>query len=193
MKPFRAPDIPPLSRAFLAALVLSFAAHALVLSMPIMGYKGTPSRPEKIVAVRLAEPLPPAPEPDELPAKAAPSRPPPAKEAPKTVQDEQTVNLDNPDRRYRDYLLKVRQRIESRWSYPPHALQKKEEGVVTVKFTIAGSGALAGQDIVSSSGSPLLDEHTLAVVRTAGPYDRLPGDLRLARLHIVATFHYRLK
>ena len=192
MKPFQSPPAPAIKRAFVVALIISFASHALVLSMPIMGAR-SPARPEKIVTVRLTEPLPPPPEIDEAPAEAAPSPTPPAKAASKTVREEQTVNLDNPDRRYRDYLLKVRQRIENRWSYPPNALQKREEGVIMIKFTLAASGALAGQEIISSSGSLLLDEHTQAVIRHAAPYDRLPEEMRLARLHIVATFHYRIK
>ena len=191
MKTFRPPDIPPLNKAFFAALVLSLVSHALVLSMPIMGYKAAPVQKEKAITVRLSEPPPPEPEVQETaPEKNPPS---PEKEVLSTPAMEQTVNLDNPDLRYREYLQKVRQRIESRWSYPQGALQKKEEGIATIKFTIAAGGSLSGQEIITSSGSPQLDEHTLAVVRAAAPYDRLPGDLRLARLHIVATFHYRLK
>jgi len=191
MKTFRLPNIPPLNKAFFAALVLSLVSHALVLSMPIMGYKAAAVQKEKTLTVRLSEPPPPEPEVNETAAEKNP--PSPEKEASSTPSMEQTVNLDTPDRRYRDYLLNVRRRIENRWSYPQGALQKREEGVTTIKFTIAAGGSLSGQEIITSSGSPQLDEHTLAVVRAAAPYDRLPGDLRLARLHIVATFHYRLK
>ena len=84
MKHFRIPDIPPLNKAFFAALVLSLVSHALVLSMPIMGYKAAPVQKERAITVRLAEPPPPEPEGKETarrkippPLKKRRYRPPP--------------------------------------------------------------------------------------------------------------------
>ena len=177
-----------MKKAFLIALLVSFASHALVLSMPVMGNRiaPPPPHPERSMTIELAESLPPEPEVREAPAGAG-------EKANRTTSEEQTVNPESPDRRYRSYLLKVRQRIESRWSYPEAALKKGEQGIATVKFTIENRGVLSGQAVLTSSGSSVLDKHSLAVVRAAAPYDRLPPELSLARLHIVASFHYRLK
>ena len=60
------------------------------------------------------------------------------------------------------------------------------------KFSINKNGVLSSQGVVSTSGSQILDEYTLAVIRATAPYDRLPVDLGLSKLHIVAVFHYRL-
>ena len=135
-----------MKKAFLIALLVSFASHALVLSMPVMGNRiaPPPPHPERSMTIELAESLPPEPEVREAPAGAG-------EKANRTTSEEQTVNLESPDRRYRSYLLKVRQRIESRWSYPEAALKKGEQGIATVKFTIENRGVLSGQN------APILD------------------------------------
>lgn len=176
-----------MKRSFLIALLVSLASHALVLSMSVTGDRLMPSpHPERPMTVKLTEPIPPEPEVQGKSAETGGTGSP-------TAAEEHTVNLESPDHRYRSYLMKVRQRIESRWSYPETALKRREEGVATVRFTIENRGVLSGQTILTSSGSDTLDRHSLTVIHTAAPYDRLPEELRLARLHIVASFHYRLK
>jgi len=195
MKPFWKSKRFPLSKAFVTAILISLASHVLVLSMPFIGEKPGP-RPREggLLTVHLTEPVS-APkekdavqEPVMVKEKPAPA---PAATA-ETVVREDTVNLGSQDSRYRSYLLKIRKRIESQWGYPRAALEKKEKGTATIKFSIDKTGTLFAQGIVSSSGSPVLDDNTLAVIRAAAPYDRLPGDLGLSKLHIVAVFHYRL-
>ncbi|MBU4073960.1 MAG: TonB family protein, partial [Proteobacteria bacterium] len=95
--------------------------------------------------------------------------------------------------RYEAYLIQIRQKIEQLWSYPPEALSRKTEGNAVIRFTINASGALAGYRILATSGSPLLDRGALTVVRAAAPYAPLPAAFKLARLHITATFSYRMQ
>jgi len=193
MKPFWKSGRLPLSKAFITAMLISLASHVLVLSMPVIGEKPSP-RPREggLLTVHLTESIPAPKEkdapkvPDTVKEKPAPT---PAAE---TVAREDTVNLGSQDSRYRAYLLKIRKRIEHIWQYPPAALRKKEKGTTTARFSINKSGGLSSQDVVSTSGSQILDEYTLAVIRAAAPYDRLPGELGLSKLHIVAAFHYRL-
>jgi protein TonB len=109
-----------------------------------------------------------------------------------TIVREDTVNMGSQDSRYRSYLLKIKKRIEDKWQYPEAALRKKEKGATTIKFSINNDGALYAQEILSSSSSQILDEYTLTVIRAGAPYDRLPTEMGLSRLHIVAVFHYRL-
>ncbi|MFA6414193.1 MAG: TonB family protein [Syntrophales bacterium] len=185
----------PLSKAFITAVLISLASHVLVLSMPIIGEKPSPRpRDASLLTVHLTEPIMAPQEKDDkkepVPVEKQPT-PTPAEKT-ETVVREDTVNLGSQDSRYRSYLLKIRKRIEGSWKYPQAALQKKEKGTATIKFSIDKTGALFAQGIVSSSGSPVLDDNTLAVIRAAAPYDRLPGDLGLSKLHIVAVFHYRL-
>lgn len=185
----------PLSKAFITAILISLASHVLVLSMPVIGEKPSPRpRDAGLLTVHLTEPIMAPQEKDDkkepVPAEKQPT-PTPAEKT-ETVVREDTVNLGSQDSRYRSYLLKIRKRIEGSWKYPQAALQKKEKGTTTARFSIDKSGASSSQDVVSSSGSQLLDEYTLSVIRAAAPYDRLPRDMGLSKLHIVAVFHYRL-
>ena len=61
-----------------------------------------------------------------------------------------------------------------------------------IRFTIEADGALAGYHVVATSGSSVLDEGALAVIRSAAPYEALPEKFSLTRLNITATFSYRL-
>ena len=195
MEPFWKSKRLPLQKAFITAILISLASHVLVLSMPIIGEKPSP-RPRNagLLTVHLTEPIPAPQEKDAkkepVPVKKQPT-PAPA-ETTETVVREDTVNLGSQDGRYRAYLLKIRKRIENQWQYPPAALRKKEKGMTTARFSINKNGSLSSQDVVSTSGSQLLDEYTLAVIRAAAPYDLLPVDMGLSKLNIVAVFHYRL-
>jgi len=191
MKPFWKSNRLPLQKAFITAILISLASHVLVLSMPVIGEKPSPRpRDGSLLTVHLTEPVPAPQEKEDQKEPVTVKKQPAA--TPKTVAGEDTVNLGSEDGRYRFYLLKIRKRIENNWKYPQTALQKKEKGTTTVRFSIDKNGDLSSQDVVSSSGSQLLDEYTLSIIRAAAPYDRLPGDLGLSKLHIVAVFHYRL-
>jgi len=186
----------PLQKAFITAIMISLASHMLVLSMPVIGEKPSP-RPQQdgnMLTVQLTEPVPDPQEKDNKKEPVMVKKQPARERAANTgtAVREDTVDLGSQDSRYRFYLLKIKKRIENRWKYPTAALQRKESGTTTVKFSIAKNGASSSQDIVSSSGSQLLDEYTLSVIRAAAPYDRLPEDMDLSRLNIVAVFHYRL-
>ncbi len=185
----------PLQKAFITAVLISLASHVLVLSMPVIGEKpSSRTRDGGLLTVHLTEPIPAPQEKDDKKEPVTVKKQPvqTASAATETVAREDTVNLGSQDSRYRSYLLKIRKQIESQWKYPQAALQRKEKGSTTVRFSIDHNGASSSQDVVSSSGSQLLDEYTLSVIRTAAPYDRLPVDMGLSKLHIVAVFHYRL-
>jgi TonB family protein len=105
---------------------------------------------------------------------------------------EDTVGLGSSDVRYAPYLVKIKRKILLIWQYPQKAYDRNEEGVVVVKMSIDAGGRLAGANLLSSSGSMLLDEGALGVVRRAAPFEPLPGGYSLSRLHIVASFSYKL-
>ena len=105
---------------------------------------------------------------------------------------EGTAALQGETSPYRDYLLQVRRKIEQRWNYPPQAIAAQEEGNAVIRFTIDANGSLSGYDVMTTSGSEILDQGALAVVKAAAPYAPLPVELNLSRLHITATFSYRM-
>ncbi|MGV8057439.1 MAG: energy transducer TonB [Smithellaceae bacterium] len=118
-----------------------------------------------------------------------------AKEAKDTGNEglrEDTVDLGSSDVKYVSYLVKIKRKILQIWEYPQKAYEKNEEGVVVVKISLDARGNLAGTNLMSSSGSALLDEGALGIVKTAAPFDPLPDNYGLARLHIVASFRYKL-
>jgi protein TonB len=69
----------------------------------------------------------------------------------------------------------IRARIEKRKRYPSAA--DGASGTVTVRLTIARSGALTGLSIVGSSGNPALDEAAKKAVRSAGRFPAAPKGL----------------
>lgn len=105
---------------------------------------------------------------------------------------EETVDLGTSDVKYVTYLIKIKKRILQIWEYPRSAYERNEEGVVVVKMSLDATGNLAGANLMSSSGSKILDEGALNIVRAAAPFDPLPGNYGLSRLHIIASFRYKL-
>jgi TonB family protein len=105
---------------------------------------------------------------------------------------EDTVNLGSSDIKYSAYLNRIKRRILRVWRYPQKAYDKNEEGVAVVKMSIDANGMLAGANLISSSGSIILDEDAVEVVRAVAPFEPLPAGYSLSRLHVVASFNYSL-
>ena len=108
------------------------------------------------------------------------------------VAEQESIVLDSKDQRFAPYLKKIKQKIENSWSYPPEAFAAKKEGVSTVAFSLDRSGRLVASKIVKSSGHETLDQATINVINTVAPYEPFPRSINLSRLHIRATFQYRL-
>jgi len=106
---------------------------------------------------------------------------------------EDTVDLGSSDTKYISYLYKIKRKILQIWEYPPKAYEKNEEGVAVIKMSLDAGGNVIATNLVSSSGSALLDEGALGIVRAAAPFDSLPYNYGLERLHIVASFRYKLE
>jgi TonB family protein len=170
-------------------VLVSIAGHALVLALTTHIHMTDNAPPDKVLKV-------------ELKTETEIETPPPArKERPVPIQRvvnipdgyrEETVALQNPDSRFESYLRPISRKINGLWTYPPEAITEKQEGTAVVRFTIDAKGVLKDNRIVTSSGSPILDDGALAVVRAASPFAPLPAALRLTRLNLVAEFHYRL-
>lgn len=59
--------------------------------------------------------------------------------------------------------------------YPESARERGIRGRTGIAFTLTGSGAVASVSIASSSGAPILDQATLAMVRRAQPFPPNPA------------------
>ena len=106
---------------------------------------------------------------------------------------EDTVDLGSSDAKYVAYLYKIKRKILQIWEYPVKAYERNEEGVAVVKMSLDARGNVIATNLVTSSGSTLLDDGSLGIVRAAAPFDPLPNNYGLERLHIVASFRYKLE
>jgi len=182
------------SKKFLILCVLiSLASHAAMLSLTgLINMRGNPPK-EDVMTINLKDP------PDNTnkvieQEKESPPAPQPTKDRLDRQQSapEETIDLGSIDVKYAPYLKKIKQKIESVWTYPQGAFAREEEGTTVVKFSISRSGDIVSNNILTSSGSDSLDQGTLYVVRSAAPYDPFPREIDLPRLNIIAKFHYRL-
>jgi protein TonB len=61
--------------------------------------------------------------------------------------------------------------------YPPAARSRREEGVVTLSFTMDRDGLILARRVANSSGSKLLDAEALAMLRRAEPLPPFPASM----------------
>ena len=188
------------AKKFLIPFILaSLAGHALVIALTARIDMTDGPRPEKVMNVELktATEVEPPPARGRIQPAASAARD--GRRRPVAYRED-SIALQNPGGPYESYLLQIRRKIEGLWSYPPQALSEKQEGEAVIRFTIDAGGALDGNYVTSTSGSSILDEGALAVVRAASPFAPLPetftslatsrhGDLPLPdRIDIVFLF-----
>jgi len=174
-------------------VLISLASHVAVLSlMGFINMKGKSPR-EDILTVQLKDP----PENIAEAAKTQEKNKPATRSTQESADQgkrirEETVDLESFDNKYTPYLKKIKEKIETIWTYPKIAYRKEEEGITVVKFSINQKGILIASGIVTSSGSIFLDQGTINVVKSAAPYDPLPPEYNLSQLNIIAKFYYKL-
>jgi len=104
----------------------------------------------------------------------------------------QTVDLDNREERFVDYLALLKRRIERVWQYPPEAANNGISGALLLVFTLNKSGTLIDLRLIQSSGFPVLDEEAIRAIKQAAPYDPFPRHMGDDPWNIRASFHYNL-
>jgi protein TonB len=77
--------------------------------------------------------------------------------------------------------------------YPTAARSSSEQGAATVAFTVDRDGRLVSSRIAQSSGSPLLDEETLAMLMRAQPMPKPPGTAPDSALSLVVPVRFDIK
>ncbi len=73
-----------------------------------------------------------------------------------------------------NYPGKVASKLRRALRYPAAAKRQRLRGQVRVGFVVAANGSVASIRVVSSSGSPLLDDAALEAVRRAAPFPDIP-------------------
>ena len=83
------------------------------------------------------------------------------------------------------YIRSVQQQIAEKTLYPAAAKEAKAEGTVELRLTIIKSGTLVSASVKKSSGSTILDNDALEVVRSIASFGAFPSSVTLK--HIIAT------
>ena len=180
-----------MTKKFLIPFVLaSLAGHALVLALTtrIDWAVSPPSEPaQKVMTVELKTPPEKAARrPLRRSSGAAAGGTAPAPSA--RIRQPCRANTSP----YRDYLLQIRRKIERLWSYPPQALAEQEEGNAVIRFTIDADGSLSGYDVITTSGARSSTRGRSPSSGPPPPTPPSPRTFNLSRLHITATFSYRM-
>lgn len=185
-------------KAVLWPVIISVIIHLTLLTVAGMIDLHETINPVDVLSVSISEP---EPENNPLPKKENKTRE--KTKSVKTVKNkgfdvpddhwrEDTIDLGSTDIKYVTYLAKVKKKILGLWKYPQKAYARNEEGDVVVRMSIDANGTLAGVKLLSSSGSVDLDDGSLIVIQQAAPYEPLPEVYNLSRLHIIASFNYKI-
>jgi len=185
-------------KVLILSLLISFACHTAVLSLTtFMGIDGNKDKGKafKVINVNLHNASLPQEKVQAPHLKNTVENPPRPKNINTLIDKtspEDKVDLNAENSQYTPYLRKLKRKIEYAWRYPRQSYEKGEEGITIVKFSIDQTGAIVAVNIVSSSGAKLLDQGVLDAIQSTAPYVPLPENMKLSKLHIVATFHYKL-
>jgi TonB family protein len=90
------------------------------------------------------------------------------------------------------YLDLLKARIFLVWKYPDEAIEKGQEGKVSISFMLNSNGEIIDIGILKSSGSDSLDTASTAAVKQASPFGPLPKDISDKPLRITGQFCYVL-
>ena len=91
-----------------------------------------------------------------------------------------------------DYMLRLQTWIARQERYPAEARAQHREGKGIVGFTIARDGKVIRVWMDQSTGSPLLDQASIATIRDASPVLPLPHDIAGASVDFYLPVNYTL-
>ena len=100
--------------------------------------------------------------------------------------------LNTSEIKYYNYLFSMKQRIETYWDYPSSSVRNREQGRLSVDFTITRDGGVEGIKIVKSSSYPALDDAAITAIRLATPFSPFPPEFDLEKVNIHARFEYQI-
>ena len=92
-----------------------------------------------------------------------------------------------------DYFSLVSAHLNRRKTYPVEARQARQQGVVTVRFTVDRNGSVSGTSIKRSSGHDVLDQATLALLQRVAPLPRMPATMQRDSVTLSLPIDYTLR
>ena len=182
-------------KAIFWPVLISIIGHvALIMSTSLLDLRENVKYTE-VYTVSIQEPDPPRTPAPKKEDKAEEKKPTPTKTVKKTSSAgwrEDTIDLSSSDTKYLQYRLEMAKKLSRAWKYPEKAKDAGEQGIAVLKISINSDGSVSAANIISSSGSAILDEAALLAAKSAAPFGQLPA-ADLTQLHIFIKFLYELK
>lgn len=91
-----------------------------------------------------------------------------------------------------DYFAILSAYLRRNKSYPSEARQARQQGVVTVRFTVDRRGNVSGESVKRSSGHAILDNATIQMLRRVSPLPSMPSSLKRDSATISLPIEYSL-
>ncbi len=110
----------------------------------------------------------------------------------KEGEKDKPVTFDTKEYRFAGYMTKLREKIESIWTYPPEAAQRGIYGDLKIQFTINKDGSLGEVRLIRTSGYKMLDDAAMKALRDGQPYWPLPDSWHMKSYTILGHFVYSL-
>lgn len=92
-----------------------------------------------------------------------------------------------------DYFALLSAHLNRKKQYPKEAKKAREEGVVTVRFTVHADGTISAASIRKSSGHSLLDQATLELMERVAPLPKFPKSMTKSSVTISLPIDYSLR
>jgi protein TonB len=90
------------------------------------------------------------------------------------------------------YLAGLRNLIEQNKYYPLKSKRLRQQGDVTVGFTLKKDGQIEAVKLIKSAGYPGLDQAALDAILKIGHYQPIPNELNTAKLDITQSIKFEL-
>lgn len=145
-------------------------------------------------AVVLPPPSPPVPARQAAPAPVAAATP--AVTSPAGTGSGSSVVPGSDPRAKRaeaDYFSLVSAHLNRRKTYPTDAKKARQEGVVTVRFTVDRAGNISNVSIRRGSGHETLDAATLQLLQRVAPLPRMPASMQRDSVTLSLPIDYSLR
>lgn len=104
----------------------------------------------------------------------------------------EAFTFDTKEYRFAGYMNRLRDKIESIWTYPHEAAERGIYGDLKIRFTIRKNGRLENIELVRTSGFKMLDDAAMKALKDGEPYWPLPDEWGMERYTIEGHFIYSL-
>ena len=91
-----------------------------------------------------------------------------------------------------NYFALISSHLNRRKTYPAEARQARQQGIVSVRFTVDRSGGVSNISVRRSSGHDILDSATVALLQRVAPLPRMPAAMQRESITITLPIEYSL-